>query len=145
MRAKIARTFGGHPFKDEYTKLDDMQLLILYRYILEEEKNKKKESRALIKDVLEATFKQFKFYFDEVQLFINAKLFKRKLDFEEQMKNDKISPPDVTVDNFEKVWKDLEAILPMEVELNFDEEYISPELVQDPEFDKMLAGWLDKK
>lgn len=145
MRADIAKVFGGHPYEKKYMDLSDMQLFILFQYIMEERKKDIKRQNLLVKEILDVTFKQFKNFFNEVLLFINHKMFKNKLEYEERLQHQKENPTDLTPENFEDIWKELENSIPMEyIVENLDPNESLFTRNQDPELDDLITGWLEK-
>lgn len=122
--------------------MSDLQLFILYKQV-QKEKSRKFEEK---KDMFEYIFKNFQTLFDELQLFVDPKLFQKKMELREQKELLQETGDHVTVDNFDEVWEELMEVIPQEyvVEDAVDLSHPLFNAEEDKEFEQLLSGWIEK-
>lgn len=138
MRAKVAQRAKGHVFEERFMNLSGLQLIIAYRQAVKEEQ---KEFETL-GETLQATFKRFDRYFEDLNIYTNPKLW-MEMQKEQELK---VMRDEVNENNFDEEWAKVMSFAPatvMAVEEKPDIKNSSlPKL--DPKAQEILTGFLPK-
>lgn len=141
MRSKIASRAKGHSLEKRFLDLDLTQLTLLYNQALKEEKEESEEKFNLINAVNKVWMKNFEVLSENMQVFINPKMYKQVQEYKELMKHRE----ELNEDNFEEEWAKLMEVVP--------EEYIVEEPTRDysdlpkidDDIDEMISGWVSSR
>lgn len=139
MRARVAKSAGGHALEKRFLDLSELELSLLYMQAVKEENEKRQDTVDLVKVVNEAWTKKFDYYFDMVQLFSNPKLFKQK----EELKKSKEFQKDINEDNFLEEWDKIMQVIPEQYVVEEPDPMKNVPQIEDPEFDELVAGWVE--
>lgn len=138
MRAKVASRAKGHVFEERFKKLSGLQLIIAYRQATKDEQKEFSD----LGDILQAAFKRFDNYFEELNIYTNPKLWMEfKKEKELNTMRDEVSP-----DNFNAIWEETMKFAPAVVMAEAPEPTLSKSLPKlDPKTQEILTGFLPKK
>ena len=139
MRAKVASRSGKHALDKELLELDIMQLSLLYKQTLSEEKEETKQKMDLIKTISNAWGENFSEIVKSLQIFINPKMYKHVLELKEL----EVHREEINEDNFSEIWEGLMKQVPQLYEVIEDTPDVTASLpALDEETNDIIAGWI---
>ena len=142
MRARVAKSCNTHALDPTITSLSLSQLSLLYKQTMQEEKEESEEKYSLIKELNNFWAKNFGTLFENLEFFVNPKMYQRL----EELKELEVYREEVKPEDFEEEWDKMMEILPDAYEVQ-DVESRNP-LDDLPEMDleeDILAGWVSKE